>query len=496
MRKRSFFAVLLFGAIVLFNSCLIKNDALPSEHAISETLAREDFTTFMEILEKAHPALYAFTPKPVMNRFTDSLYKTIKGDISQRQLFNILSLVVEKISCAHTNLYLPAPSVEAMDKLRYFFPYPVILIENKLLVNISGLDLPHGTEIKKINNIPVAEILRNLQQYNSTDGIRNQVKRSLAANDFGFEFFLKYGQQDMFVVECIKPDSAANALSTEEVRPVTLEVLNSRYRDEKYYYDATDVDHDFYTMPEAGYAVMKVRTFEYDTYSKEKAFENFCANSFSLLRLKPGIKTLVIDIRENSGGNYSNCHQLFSYLAAKPFQEYERVSTKVKQLPQTDLLQDDYSTTSGADIRNLVDEDFYKATNGKFYLADSVNELIEPALERFTGNVLVVVNNEVNSAASYFASLVKNSGRGKIIGDETRGGSYMHNGFSNVVYKLPNSRIEFAFSVANVVHSFADKKDYGRGVVPDYSKPSSIQDFKKNNDTQLNFILDSLIKNN
>jgi C-terminal processing protease CtpA/Prc len=494
MKKRFFVVLFLFTATVFFNSCLVNNDALPTEHTISESRAKEDFKTFTGILKKAHPALYAFTPQPVMDSFTDSLYKTISGNTSQRQLFNMLSLVVEKISCAHTNLYLPGTSVEAMNKLQYFFPYPLILIENKLLVNISGLDLPRGTEVKAINKIPVAEILRNLSAYNSTDGMRNQLRRRLVASDFGFEFFLKYGQQDMFMVDCIKPDSAARQ-TQEKVLPVTLEVLNSRYRDEKYYYDATDVDYDFYTEPEFGYAVMKLRTFEFDTYSKDKAFENFCKNTFSLLRLSPGIKTLVIDVRENSGGNYSNCHQLFSYLAAKPFHEYERVSTKVKQLPESDLLQNDYSDVSGDDIRNLVNEDFYKATNGKYYLADSVNELITPKLQRFAGNVLVVVNSEVNSAASYFASLVKNSGRGKIIGEETRGGAYMHNGFSNVVYKLPNSKIEFAFSVANVIHSFADKKDYGRGVIPDYIKPSTMEDFEKNGDTQLNFILDSLIKN-
>jgi C-terminal processing protease CtpA/Prc len=494
MQKRFLITFLLFIATVFFNSCLVNNDALPTEHTISESRAKEDFKTFMGILKKAHPALYAFTPQPVMDSFTDSLYKTISGNTSQRQLFNILSLVVDKISCAHTNLYLPGTSVEAMNKLKYFFPYPVILIENKLLVNISGQDLPRGTQIKAINKIPVAEILRSLSAYNSTDGLRSQLRRRLVANDFGFEFFLKYGQQDLFMVDCIKPDSAA-IQSLEKVLPVTLEELNSRYRDEKYYYDATDVDYDFYTEPGADYAVMKVRTFEYDTYSKDKAFENFCKNTFSLLRLSPGIKTLVIDVRENSGGNYTNCHQLFSYLAASPFHEYQRVSTKVKQLPDSDLLEDDYSNISGDDIRNLVNEDFYKAANGKYYLADSVNELITPKLQRFAGNVLVVVNNEVNSAASYFASLVKNSGRGKIIGEETRGGAYMHNGFSNVVYKLPNSKIEFAFSVANVIHSFADKKDYGKGVVPDYIKPSTMEDFEKNGDTQLNFILDSLIKN-
>jgi hypothetical protein len=493
--NRNIFAILVLLAVTgLYSSCLVNNDALPTEHSISESRAKEDFTTFTGILKKAHPALYAYTPQPVLDRFTDSLYKSISGSLSQRALYNMLALVVEKISCSHTNIYMPGTSVDAMSKLQYFFPYPVILIDNKLLVNITGKELPRGTEIRTINKVPVPEILRSLAMYNSTDGLRSLLRRKLAADDFGYEYFLKYGKQDVFVVDCIKPDSGAVRMQVN-VLPATLEELNSRYRDEKYYYDATDVDYDFYTAADAGYAVMKIRTFEYDTYSKDQAFENFCKNTFTLLRQSPGISTLVIDIRENSGGNYSNCHLLFSYLAAKPFYEYERVSTRVKQLPEEDLLEDDYSNISGDDIHNLVNEDFYKATNGKYYLADSVNELISPKLQRFTGKVLVVVNGEVNSAASYFACLVKNSGRGKIIGEETRGGAYMHNGFSNVVYKLPNSKIEFAFSVANVVHSFADKKDYGKGVIPDYIKPSTMEDFKKNEDGQLNFILDSLIKN-
>jgi C-terminal processing protease CtpA/Prc len=494
MSKKRYLILLLAAITAIYGSCLVNNDALPTEQSISESRAKDDFKTFTDILKKAHPALYAYTPQRVFDRFTDSLYKSINGKRTQRELYNMLSLIIEKISCSHTNIYLPGTSVDAMNELKYFFPYPLILVENKLLVNISGKELEEGTEIKAINNIPVAEILRNLAMYNSTDGMRNALRSRLVADDFGYEYFLKYGKQDMFMVDCIKPDSGAKQ-SVEAVIPVTLEVLSTRYRDEKYYYDATDVDYDFYTEPDAGYAVMKIRTFSYDSYSKDKAFDNFCKNSFTLLQQSAGIKTLVIDIRENSGGNYSNCHLLFSYLTPKPFHEYERVSTKVKQLPQGDLLQDDYGDISGDDIRDLVNEDFYKATNGKYYLADSVNELITPKLQRFAGKVVVVVNSEVNSAASYLASLVKNSGRGKIVGEETRGGAYMHNGFSNVVYKLPNSKIEFAFSVANVIHSFADKKDYGKGVMPDYIKPSTLEDFKKNNDGQLNFILDSLIKN-
>jgi hypothetical protein len=472
--------------------CINNNDMLPTEHNISPGRAKADFTEFMQILKKAHPALYAYTPQQKLENLADSLAGTIKGNISQRELFNLLSQVVGKISCAHTNLYLPDASLEAIGKQRYFFPYPLTLIENRLVVNIAGESLPEGSEILRINGQPAAELLNNMAMYNSTDGLRNGLRRQLAANDFGYQYFLRYGPKKNFSVEYAAPDSAAKP-QTAELNAISLDNLNSRIRNERYYFDPTDVDYDFYTVEAGGYAVMKVRTFEYDSYSKDEAFENFCKNSFALLRMKPGIRTLVIDIRENAGGNYSNCHLLFSYLAQQPVQEYKQVSTRIKRLPESNLLAQEYSSGATDDVTELLNDNFYRATNGKYYIADSLNTLVKPLAARFGGKVLVVVNNEVSSAASYFASLVKNTGRGKIVGDETRGGAYMHNGFKNIVYELPNSKIQFAFSIANVIHSMANAADYGKGVQPDYPKPSGWEDFQKNRDSQLNFIQDSLL---
>jgi Peptidase family S41 len=489
---------ILLGALLLLctiglGACLNQNDMLPTEHNIAPRKAKEDFQEFLQILKKAHPALYAYTPQSELERLGDSLQATITENITQRQLFNMLSLVVEKISCAHTNLYMPDATVEAIGEQRYFFPYPLTLVEDKLLVNIVGNRLPQGTEIKSINGKPVAEILRKLAMYNSTDGMRTNLRRHLAADDFGYQYFLQYGPFKQFEVEYQKTDSSKTEKSG--IIAVTLTELNNRNRNERYYYDPTDVDYDFYTVDAGGYAVMKVRTFEYDSYSKDEAFENFCKNTFAMLKLKPGIKTLVIDIRQNAGGNYSNCHLLYSYLAQQPFQEYKQVSARIKKLPESSLVSDEYSGGGPDDVGNLLNDNFYKATNGKYYIADSLNAMVNPLPQRFNGKVLVVVNGEVSSAAAYFASLVKNAGRGKIIGEETRGGAYMHNGFRNVVYELPNSKIQFAFSIANVIHSLAAREDYGRGVQPDYPKPSALEDFKNNKDTQLNFIQDSLLKN-
>ncbi len=493
MRKALLLPVLLLGLLWLAG-CLEKNSSLPTEHEIPAKKAREDLKEFTDIIKKAHPALYAYISQEDFKQLTDSLYKSVDGSVTERSLFNSLSLLAARIGCAHTNVYLPDASLEAINTKPFFFPYPVILVNNKLMVNVSGYLLPEGTMITDINGVPVKKILAALDVYNSTDGPRAATRKLLAAADFGFEYYLQFGPQQKFRVQYLLPDSAATPEKTV-LDAVSMDELNKRRRSDIYYYDAVDVDYDFYLMEKYGYAVMKLRTFDFDTYSRDEAFDNFCENSFTLLRSKPAIKNLIIDIRENEGGNYVNCHLLFSYLAQSPFKEYAKVSTRIKNLPESWLISKDYSDGSGEDIRNLVDEDFYRAGNGKYYMADSVNELISPREQRFNGAVFLIVNAGVNSAASYFASLIKNSGRGKIVGEETRGGAFMHNGFKNVVYQLPNSKIQFAFSIANVLHTLGDKKDMGHGVIPDFEKPADSEDFKKNNDTQLNFILDSLIKN-
>lgn len=490
MLNRLLYIVVLCSGLLA--GCITDNDALLTEHTMSKRQAMEDIDEFATILNKAHPSLYAYIEQEEFKRLTDSVKNSITGNISQRQLFNLLWIIDNRIGCAHSSIYLPDATQEKLAEQPFFFPYPVTLVEDSLLVNVEGYEVPQGARILAINGVQIDSILRHLAVYSSTDGVRPAIQQNLAIKEFGYNYYMYYGPEKSFSIQY--RESGRRELITKTVNAVTLNRLGQRINSEQYYRDATDVNYDFSLEEEAGYALLTLRTFEYDTYSKSRGFNNFCKNSFELLQMKRGIKSLIIDIRENEGGNYINCHQLFAYLSGKPFYEFERVSTRVKNLPEQRFLSAAYSDADGEDISAMVGEDFYRATNGRYYMADTANALLPPRQKRFTGKVFVLVNTEVSSAASYFASLVKNARRGLIIGEETRGGAYMHNGFRNIVYELPNSDIQFSFAIANVVHTLGNKQDYGRGVIPDYKKPSTIADFTNNEDTQLNFVLDSLLK--
>ena len=82
-----------------------------------------------------------------------------------------------------------------------------------------------------------------------------------------------------------------------------------------------------------------------------------------------------------------------------------------------------------------------------------------------------------------------------VIGEEAMGGYYGHNGHTPFDYKLPNSKIEFSFSIVNLEQDVPEKPNqkYDRGIIPDYDITQTFEDFLENKDTQMNFTLE-LIK--
>jgi C-terminal processing protease CtpA/Prc len=90
--------------------------------------------------------------------------------------------------------------------------------------------------------------------------------------------------------------------------------------------------------------------------------------------------------------------------------------------------------------------------------------------------------------------LIQNTGRGKIVGYETNGGKYSGNGFSLLKYVLPKTGFQFGFPYVNIIYSNGSAKT-GKGIIPDYLVEDDLESFQNNKDRQLNFIIDSLIKN-
>ena len=477
-------------AIIVCAGCVDKNkNADPLEKEFSYESIQKDFNVFKTVLKKAHPSLYLYITEKNLDHLFDSLYNNFSENTKLGDFYNSLTHVIDEIGCSHSYVALSQEVVDSLQDRKYFFPYPVELIENKLLVNVAGWPLPQATEIREINGIPAQKIIRSLMPYNSVEGFHRKTQQKIAADEFSFQYYLRYGRQSSFKLKII--DTSGNEKEVEEPA-ITLGEFNIR-NDKKYYVDNTDVDYDLAMHDKEQYAYMRIVTFNF-TNARKTAFENFCVNSFDLIHQKKNIKNLIIDLRENGGGTLNCIFYLFSYLSKEPFRQYENVTSNIGTLPFANYLDKNFAEENEADLNSELKSDFHYRGKGNYFYEDSLNYVWHPDNNKFSGNVYVITNRNVLSAASYFALLVKNSKTGKIVGEETSGGSSSGNGFSTLQYVLPNTGIKLYFPFAHLIYTFKDAQNNSRGVLPDYDLPDNFESFKKNIDRQLFFITDSLIK--
>lgn len=521
--------------LLTFSGCMEK-----SQHIYTKKIAvkqlQEDFNYYRLILESAHPGLYQFTSVNRMTYIFDSTYKTIKGDISVFDFYNKLAYITNQIRCAHTSLFFPETISDSLDNTGGFFPVPLAFVQGKLVINSNmNNNLPLGSQIVSINNEPVDQVLANIEMYESVDGFVPQFQQEAAALDFAQNYFYRYGPQNYFLIKYTDPqnqepnaspkklgkldDKKRNSqgdssigigssqkrnfskqaifksvVSSAKILPRTLKMITERAYDERYYAFPEDVNYDLDLWDSIGTARMNIHTFGYDTYSTDRAFTHFLKNSFRLLQASPHIQNLIIDMRNNTGGNFKDMFNLYSYLTNRnDWREFSGAYTVFNCIPFIPYLAKGSNDVEG--IQASLDSSFQYRKLGRIVRQYSDNNVLHRAKPHFVGNVYVVTNTNVQSAAAYFAALLKDEGRAQIIGSETGGSGSCTNSFHILAYELPNTHIRLNVPIVHASFYLQNKKHInGRGVIPDHVVALSLTDLKENNDPQLSYILDSLIK--
>jgi C-terminal processing protease CtpA/Prc len=134
----------------------------------------------------------------------------------------------------------------------------------------------------------------------------------------------------------------------------------------------------------------------------------------------------------------------------------------------------------------------YPILKGKIYPQDlKFNRLLHPDNNTFKGQIYLLISPRVASAGSLFASLVAAKTNAIIIGEETMGVYFGHNGHTPIEYELPNTKIKTQFSIVNLEQDVPKKPNqiFGRGVIPDVVVKQSFDDFMENRDTQMEYVL-------
>lgn len=476
----------------------------------SQKKMKKDLIVFKEIRQKVNSGLYKYRTKKQL----DSIYNWAENEINNlstfKDFYNIIAKLTDYEGSLHNNTYLPNKKWENLKKEKSgYFPLPIKWIAGKWIVNSINAEIPLGAEIISVNDILISNLISGLGKYYTTDGINLTGKRLGIRTHFAKYFRLEYGLQDDFNITFKKHKSnKSEEIIIESISYAKYyERFNKRYSkpfDQIYYADLDPNQKYSFKQMDSLSGILKLHTFSMGNESsvEHKAYSKFLDSVFTKIK-KNNLKNLIVDVRQNGGGQDPNDLVTYSYLTQRTFQENKQAWISFKKIPLLKY----YNIRIPKFIRPLVvgkynsklHQLFPLEKNGKYYQNENSadHKIRLPNENAFKGKIYLLIIPAVASAGSLFSSMVAGNANTTVIGEETMGGYYGHNGHTPLEYKLPKSKIVIQFSIVNLEQDVPKKENqfYNRGIIPDITINQTYDDFLNHKDSQLNYTLD-LIKNN
>lgn len=463
----------------------------------------QDLVTFKNIREKANSGLYKYRTKKQI----DSIYSWAFTQISKPQelldFYKVILKITDFEGSTHNDTTLPEEFEKQYFSGNGFFPYPVKLFTDKLIVNYVNSEIPLGSQIYSINGISTEKILQDFYKYYTTDGYNITGKSIGITGSFARYFVLEYGLQKDFFIEYSLPYETQKQTKTisavnNDVRKENFKKRHSLPIDSLQYSRAKKEKYAF-KIVKPNTALLSIHTFVIGMNAKDKehlAYKKYLDSCFQYLSNHLEIKNLIVDVRNNGGGTDPNDILTFSYLTQKVYQENKSAFINFQKLPFTDYFV--YEETDPKkqkeeklDFEAELKDEFPTLQNHKYYQSSKFNTILQPDKNAFKGQIYLLISPRIASAGSLFAALVAGRTNTVIIGEETMGGYFGHNGHTPVEYTLPNSKITTQFSIVNLEQDVPKNANqiYGRGIIPDREVKQTLEDFLQNKDTQLEYTL-------
>lgn len=408
-------------------------------------------------------------------------------------LYSYLAAATTYLGSLHDSVSLPDSTREHLAQQAVFFPYPLRLLDSVLICDARGGSIPAGTIIDQINGIPTAQLLARLEQFYTTDGNHQAGKQIGITQHFSWFFRLAYGPYSSFQLVYHQCGQRVQHQLSVAAQPLTLSKQQPRYNP---FLSPTDLpDYTFQLLRPRSTALLTVNTFEFrgEQAAAHRRYRQFLDSCFGLIRHQ-GIGHLIVDIRQNGGGDDPNDLVTFSYLAHRPFRENKTAFTFFQKVPFPQYYLEE-EKGARTELESELSQEFPHYQRGRYYQAARYNPLWRPSPLAFRGKLYLLISPAVASAGSLFASLVASEGQAVLIGQETMGGYYGHTGHKSVEYELPNSKIRFHFSIVDLQQAVAaqGRIAYGGGVLPTYAVSQDCESYLGQRNAELETAL-KLIK--
>jgi hypothetical protein len=424
---------------------------------------KQDLKYLYSTLQESHYNLYVNTPKEKYDKEYQKIYNSVKDSLNALQIIRLFQPFVALSKIGHCSCDLSFVFNDVYDSYikngGTLFPICVTVINNKMIIidNYSNnKDIKNGEELVSINGKSAKNILNGI--YASLSGENDYYINTLVdlgsfprfnwlMNDPCDSYNIQIKNKKNEIIKYTIP--AINAWKFEELQGQKKQVFNSGRR-------FKFIDETAYLQPgpflnaNGDGNLSNVKTHENGEFIK------FIDSAFLEIH-KAGSKNLIIDLRDNQGGDNTFSDEMIAFFADKPFKFCSRFSVKSSQKTKEFWKQLNDTTLSYLKTQILNTPD-----GATFDVEVSEHGIRQDSL-KFKGKVYVLVNRYSYSQAAGTASQIQDYKFGILIGEKTAQIPSIYGSIQQ--FELPNTKMQIQYPKAFIIRPNGSTKF--EGVTPD-----------------------------
>jgi C-terminal processing protease CtpA/Prc len=454
-----FFYLLLLLPITLFSQT-------SAEKTFSRQQIKDDIHFFVTTVEHVHPNPYHAITKEKFTALTDSIITSLKENTTIREAWACFSKMIAAYNEGHSSIGYPAGlQKQIQDGSSKLFPVLIKEFNGEHLVVRYDLSadsvLRTGDLITSINGQPASKLMATLTSfYGGLPTWRNiQVLR-----DFAGQLVLHNIQAPYhisYIHGGVTKEIIVQSLSISELQARAAEV---RKRNS---ITTTQSPYTFQrTSENIGY-------LNFRSMSNLPLFSAFLDSVFADIKDKP-VHGLIIDLRQNGGGNSMLGEKLIGYISDKPFRMGGGSQWKVSDEYKTFIQE---QTKKNAVYAGGTFQQYLNKTTGDIISETEIrthgggkNKL------RYSGKTCVLTGPNTFSSANMLSNAIKDYQLATIIGEAT---GEAPNDYGELYWnKLPNTVLTFYTCSKQFIRANGDAAD-PNPVLPDIEikqNPNNLKD--------------------
>jgi hypothetical protein len=444
---------------------------------------QQDYEIFVRALKEAHPGLYRYTTKESFDSIFTATSKKIDHEMTEEEFYTLLMPVIAGIKCGHTKWHRSnRPDDRYPFHTDSLFPLKLYFNNDKAYLLYSynvDTTLKPSTEIISINEKPVASIIDELRKYITIDGNAESGLYEELNHSFNGYYATFIETTPVYNLTCISGNDSLN-VSLPAVDLATIQKRES-------------ADKPAHKLPlrlsylSPNIALLTIENFYVD--KKEQKYYPFIDSVFNDLK-KKHIDNLVIDVRNNEGGEENQGGYLYSYLTDTDFRYYNKITMTQKEK---------FSFREYAWLPKLFGlmHLFMKEKNGEVYFTKQKYLHMQPPQKNaYTGDVYVLINGMSFSTTTELASMLHNNKKAIFIGQETGGAYYGNNSGVFAIVTLPNTHLTAGIPLMAYYSNVSGYPYKDRGILPDHAVNISVYDILQKKDAVMEYTLQLIRSNN